>query len=153
MTTQTRAAHGRFSQRPTPQRALAVMALAIVLTIPGWVWGTTVQADVAAQRPTPTPAVMILLTPSEGMPNTAVLVQGYGFASGRRVTIHWDGDTILAQGAPVNADGSFAAQFTVPVDERGHHVVRAADDGQPETAAEAVFRLIIPTPTPTDTPT
>jgi len=109
-------------------------------------------ADEGEARPTPTPAIMLVLRPDTGMPHTSVQAEGHGFPAGSRVTLTWDEDTTLAKKVLVAGNGSFVTQFEVPEGSRGHYVVRATADDSQKTFAEAVFRLIIPTRTPTPTP-
>lgn len=127
----------------------ALFALLGLLLAAGW--GTALAQE--ETRPTPTPAVALLLDPDTGQPGTVVRAEGHGFPAGRRVTLTWEETITLTHNILVSGDGSFLAQFTVPEDTRGYHVVRAQADDPAGTFAEAVFRVVIPTRTPTPTPT
>ncbi len=138
-------------RRGVPVALGTAVALFVLLGL--WLLVGTGQAWAQEARPTPTPAVVLLLDPDAGMPGTPVRAEGHGFPPGSEVALTWDEAITLTQHVRVAGDGSFLAQFTAPEDTRGYHVVRARADDPAGTFAEAVFRLVIPTRTPTPTPT
>ena len=128
----------------------AVVVIAIVLG--ALCFPQIVFADEPTPRPTPTPQPQLRLTPASGAPGQAVSVAGQGFPGGAQINVLWDGQPVL-QNIAVRADGIVETSFNVPNAPEGGHVVRAVVVGRPNLYADASFRVIFPTATPTVTRT
>jgi len=140
----------RFRSTWNSKRVASLLALMLLVT---WL---LIPAAAFAQEPTPratpTPVVLLELTPSSGMPGQVVKIRGYGFFGAAQVNVTWDGDSLI-EDVSVRPDGSFETQFEIPSDTAGEHVLRVLVEGDPDPWAEAVFDLFLPTATPTMTNT
>jgi len=136
----------RFPYLWKPKRGIFLLAMVLAVLLL-WVPAPTL-AQEPTPRATPTPAFLLELMPQTGMPGTIVVLRGYGFHGAAQVNVTWDGDPLLEY-VDVRADGGFETQFEVPVDIAGEHILRVAVMGDPDTWAEIIFDLFLPTPTPT----
>jgi len=113
-----------------------------VPTLPAGAWSISVldvtTGDTATDMFTVQPK--IILTPEEGSCNDEVTVKGYGFYSGRLITLMFDGIPLTPISRPVTDDfGSFEAKFTVPSMPNGTYNVQASDG---TNSASASFNMI-----------
>lgn len=138
----------RFLYLWKPKRGIFLLALSLAVLL------LCMPAPTLAQEPTPratpTPAFLLELIPKTGMPGTVVILRGYGFYDAAQVDVTWDDDPDpLLEGVDVRADGGFETQFEIPSDAEGEHILRVVVVGDPNTWAEIIFSLFLPTPTPT----
>lgn len=92
----------------------------------------------------------ILLLPESGAPGSDLVVSGYGYNEGERVTVKFDRTVIVANLAPWTIDGKFAAIFHVPADETpGDHLVTVSSlHSGTKTATFTVTGSPSPSPSP-----
>lgn len=83
----------------------------------------------------------ITLTPTSGPVGTTVTVTGSGFAGGSKITVTFNGATVITSPATVttSATGGFTATFAVPTSTTGSKTVTATDASS--NAASATFTV------------
>lgn len=106
-------------------------AFSTTITVPSGVAGTH---QIAAKAGTSvisqasfTVLPKLVLSPASAPPGAQVTATGSGFASGKSVTLTWDGDVLatLPSSFTTSSNGGFTVTFDVPVAQGGDHEVEA----------------------------